>query len=110
MKVIVDENEVDWQQHPDRRSTDLIAAGVTPAYGGLSLGVAEYTATAYGELQRHDDQEAVYCVAGHGLIRVGDEEFEIYPGRAVYVGRGVPHATRRTGPENVKVVYVHAPA
>jgi mannose-6-phosphate isomerase-like protein (cupin superfamily) len=28
---------------------------------------------------------------------------------AFYIGRGVAHATRRTGPEPVKVVYVHAP-
>ncbi|MGI6206634.1 MAG: cupin domain-containing protein [Anaerolineae bacterium] len=109
MKIVVDENELTWQQHPDRRSTDLIRPGDTPAHAGLSLGVAEYTSTEYGELQRHGDQEAVYCVSGRGIIRVGDEEYEIFPGRAVYVGKGVPHATRRTGPEPVKVVYVHAP-
>ena len=110
MKVAVGENDVQWEEHPDRRSADLIAAGFTPAYAGLSLGVAIYHASEYGELQRHDDQEAVYCLAGRGTIRIGDEEHDIYPGRAFYVSRGVPHATRRTGPEYVKVVYVHAPA
>jgi len=109
VQLVVDENDVDWQQHPDRRSADLISAANSPAHAGLSLGVAVYTASEYGALQRHDDQEAVYCVSGRGLIRVGDEEHEIYPGLAVYVGRGVAHATRRTGPEPVQVVYVHAP-
>lgn len=109
MAVIVDENAAAWEQHADRRSADLISAANTPAHAGLSLGVAEYTASEFGELQRHPDQEAVYCVSGQGVIRVGEEEFAIFPGRAVYIGRNVAHATRRTGPEPVKVVYVHAP-
>ena len=109
MQLVVDENSVRWEKYPDRRSVDLISTVNTPAHGGLSLGVAEYTASEYGALQRHDDQEAVYCVSGYGVIRIGDEEHEIYPGLAVYIGRNVAHATRRTGPEPVKVVYVHAP-
>ncbi len=109
MKIVVDENDLTWQQHSDRRSTDLISEANTPAHAGLSVGVAEYTSTDYGPLQRHGDQEVVYCVSGRGFIRVGDEEHEIYPGLAVYVGRNVAHATRRTSAEPVKVVYVHAP-
>ena len=109
MRLVVHENEFTWQEHSDRRSVDLIAPGETPAHGGLSLGVAEYTATEYGPPQRHDDQEAVYCVSGRGTICVGEQEHEMRPGVAVYIGRGVAHATRRTGPEPVKVVYVHAP-
>ena len=109
MAVTADENTTRWDCHPDRRSTDLISADNTPAHRGLSLGVAEYTAEQYGELQRHDDQEAVYCVSGQGIIRVGDDEYEILPGRAFFIGRGVAHATRRTSAEPVKVVYVHAP-
>jgi len=109
VKIVVDENDFSWQQHSDRRSTDLISESNTPAHAGLSVGVAEYTSTDYGPLQRHEDQEAVYCVSGRGTIRVGDEEYDMVPGRAVYVGRGVAHATKRTGPEPVKVVYIHAP-
>ncbi len=109
MKIVVDENELTWQQHPDRRSTDLISEANTPAHAGLSIGVAEYTSTEFGALQRHGDQEVVYCVSGRGFIRVGDAEYDIFPGRAVYVGRNVAHATRRTSVEPVKVVYVHAP-
>jgi len=110
VKVAIGENEVQWDELPDRRSAELIVPGLTPAFAGLSLGVAVYHAEEFGELQRHDDQEALYCVSGVGVIRIGDDEYEIRPGCAFYVGRGVAHATRRTGPEFVKVVYVHAPA
>ncbi|MGQ9553350.1 MAG: cupin domain-containing protein [Anaerolineae bacterium] len=109
MQLVVDENNAKWEKYPDRRSADLISAANTPAHGGLLLGVAEYTASEYGALQRHDDQEAVYCISGRGVIRVGDEEYEVYPGLAVYIGRNVAHATRCIGQEPVKVVYVHAP-
>jgi len=107
--IVVDENDFVWQEHADRRSTDLVSAANTPAHAGLCLGVAEYTSDEYGPWQRHGDQEVVYCVSGRGFIRVGEQEFDLYPGRAVYIGREVAHATRRSGQEPVKVVYVHAP-
>jgi mannose-6-phosphate isomerase-like protein (cupin superfamily) len=107
--TIIDEKAATWEHHADRRSADLITSASTAAHAGLLLGVAEYTAIEFGELQRHPDQEAVYCVSGRGVIRVGDDEHEIMPGRAVYIGRDVAHSTRRTGPEPVKVIYVHAP-
>lgn len=110
MVIFIDENESRWEQHADRRSVDLIVPGVTPARAGLSLGVAVWTEPEFGPLQSHDDQEAVYCVSGKGVIRIGEEEYDIYPGLAFYIGKGVPHSTRRTGPEGVKIVYVHAPA
>lgn len=109
MPVFVDENEIQWRDFPDRRATDLISAINTDAHAGLSLGVAEYTATEYGALQRHDDQECVYCVSGQGFIRIGEQEYGIHPGCAFYIGRGVIHATKRNGPAPVKVIYVHAP-
>ena len=67
MSVTIDENAAAWEQLADRRSADLITSASTAAHAGLSLGVAEYTASEFGELQRHPDQEAVYCVSGRGL-------------------------------------------
>lgn len=109
MNIIVDENDLQWEQHVDRRSTDLISAANTPAHAGLSVGVAEYHSEKFGPFQRHGDQEVVYCVSGVGIISVDGQEYPLHPGQAVYVGKGVPHATRRTGEAPVKVVYVHAP-
>ncbi len=102
----IHESQISRQQHPDRWSHDLVGA-LLGATSGFSLGVAEYTSETFGELQVHADQEAVYVVAGVGELRLGDRVFPVRPGSAAYVPPGAPHATRRTGPDPVRVIYAH---
>lgn len=106
-RMLSDEAEGEREEYPDRWSKDLVGGVDLPTTGGFSLGVAEYHVTEFGPPQVHDDQEAVYVVRGQGQMRIGDEVYEVHPGCAVYVPPGVPHATRRTGEEPVKVVYAH---
>jgi len=101
------ERAVRRKTHADRWSKDLVGTDAIPTTGGFSLGVAVYTATEFGERQRHDDQEAVYVVSGVGEILIGDEVMPVRPGSAGYIPPGVVHATRRTGKAPVKVVYTH---
>ena len=101
------ENDFKKEMHSDRWSKDLVGTKAVPTTSGFSIGVAEYTEPEFGERQRHADQEAVYCISGVGEILIGDKVFPIRPGTAAYVGPGVAHCTRRTGPAPVKLVYAH---
>ena len=102
---VVGEEEVAWEEHPDRRSRDLVSG-----LWGFSLGVAEYTSEEFGERQTHEDQEVLYVVSGSGELLLGGQVRKVGPGTAVYVPPGVEHAIRRTGQEPVKVVYAHGSA
>ncbi|MGC9319550.1 MAG: cupin domain-containing protein [Armatimonadota bacterium] len=99
--------ECEVSDFDDRRSIDLIGTDAIPTTSGFSVGVAYYTAEEFGELQVHDDQEAVYVISGEGDLRVGDEVVALRPGTAVYVPPGTPHGGRRTADEPVMVVYAH---
>jgi len=107
-RISVHESEVEREEYPDRWSKDLIGGPEVPTTSGFSLGIAEYFAPEFGELQLHDDQEEVYVVSGVGQIRIGDELHDAQPGASFLLPPGTPHATRRTGDEPVYVVYTHA--
>ena len=106
-KISVHESEIARKEHADRWSKDLIGGAEVRTSGGFSIGVAEYHVTEFGELQVHEDQEALYVVSGVGQVRVGDEVVSVRPGSALYVGPKTPHATRRTGDAPVRVLYAH---
>ena len=103
----VDQESVEPAYYDDRRSVDLIGTEEIPTTSGFNVGVAYYTAEEFGEPQVHEDQEAIYVVAGVGEIKVGEDIVVLTPGIAVYVPPQTPHGGRRTGDEPVMVVYAH---
>ncbi len=104
---ICHETDVEKETHAERWSKDLVGTKSIPTTSGFSIGVAEYFQPEFGERQRHADQEAVYCISGVGEILIGDKVYPVKPGAAAYIGPGIVHCTRRTGPEPVKLVYAH---
>ena len=72
-KISIHESEITQQDYPDRWSKDLIgsSSGVETT-SGFSIGVAEYHTAEFGELQVHDDQEALYVISDVGQVRVGE--------------------------------------
>ncbi len=105
--ISVHESQIGKKNHADRWSKDLIGGPEVGTTSGFSIGVAEYHVPEFGELQVHDDQEALYVVSGVGQVRVDGQVIDVRPGSAVYVAPKTPHATRRTGNEPVRVLYAH---
>lgn len=103
----IHECEVQQTDFADRWSKNLVGTDQIPTTNGFNLGVAEYHATDFSQVQVHDDQEALYIISGEGEIKLNDEVLPLKPGTAVYVGPGVSHSTRRTGDAPVKVIYTH---
>ena len=55
----------------------------------------------------HDDREEVYYIlSGKGKMIVGDDEFPIKAGDALYVPPGEFHATYNTGIQTMAIVWV----
>jgi quercetin dioxygenase-like cupin family protein len=103
----VHESEIARQTHPDRWSKDLVGGAELPTTSGFTLGLASYTEPEFGELQPHDDQEALHVVPGVRQVRLGDDVIDVRPGSAVYVAPNTAHATRRTADDPVTLVYAH---
>ena len=106
-RISMHESEIARQDHADRWSKDLIGGAEVPAASGFSIGIAEYHQPEFGELQVHDDQEALYVISGVGQVTVGGELIDVRPGSAVYVAPGAAHATRRTSDQSLRLIYAH---
>ena len=103
----IHEDDVKATHYDDRWSKDLIGGRAIPTRAGFNLGVAEYHATDFGNVQVHDDQEALYVLSGEGEVKIGDAVYPVRPGTALYVPPHTPHAARRVGDAPVRLVYAH---
>ena len=83
-------------------------AGTT---GGAFALFEEVPPLADTPLHMHErEDELFYPLDGEHVIQVGDEEFRVSPGGLVFAPRGVPHAQRRVGPHEGRLLVMTAPA
>lgn len=76
---------------------------------GCCTGVTIYGDTEYPRGGIHDDQEGFFVIAGQGMAKIGDTEFEIYPGVSFLAPAGVHHTIKRDeDSEPVKVFWFHS--
>ena len=73
----------------------------------LTLGHTTIYPTGTTTGHSHDDMEEVYYVVmGKGIMIVGDDEYEIEQGDALYVPPGLFHTTKQRGNSPLIVVWV----
>ncbi len=73
----------------------------------LTLGHTTVYATGSTTGHSHDDMEEVYYIAaGNGIMVVGEDEYEVHQGDALYVPPGVYHTTKQTGNQPLVLVWV----
>ena len=73
----------------------------------LTLGHTTIYPTGTTTGHSHDDMEEVYYVVmGKGIMIVGDDEYEVEQGDALYVPPGLFHTTKQRGNSPLVVVWV----
>lgn len=102
-------DQVNAAQFADRWSKNLVGTDDIPTKAGFNLGVAEYHTTTFEpqNVQKHDDQEALYILSGEGEVQIGDELHAVKPGTALYVPPHTSHCARSTGDVPLRLVYTH---
>jgi mannose-6-phosphate isomerase-like protein (cupin superfamily) len=59
----------------------------------------------------HDNEDHVfYVLSGRAMAKVGDDDFQVQPGDALYVPRGMVHNFRIQGGEVFRIAVVFSPA
>ena len=56
-----------------------------------------------------DASEIYYVVSGQGILRLGDEKYEVRQGMTVYIPMGVEHQTMNTGDEDLCYYWAFTP-
>lgn len=87
---------------------------VHPAIHGnknQSLAEATIPAGANTLLHRHLQSEEIYHItAGTGLMRLGDERFEVQAGDSIVIAPGTPHNICNTGSQPLAILCSCSPA
>lgn len=103
----VDMNEIIKKGNAGRGVTLLDEANGCVA--GCRAGITFYDETEYGKGGVHEDQEGFLVLEGNGMAKIGDNEFEVYPGIAFMAPAGVWHVLKSTSASKpVKVFWFHS--
>jgi len=95
-------------EEPDKKGFRLL----TEEQGcvkGCCAGISTYGDTEYGKGGVHDDQEGFFVLSGHGMVKLGEEEYPIKAGSAFMAPAGVFHTMKRDADsEPVQVFWFHS--
>jgi mannose-6-phosphate isomerase-like protein (cupin superfamily) len=83
----------------------LISKGVTPSEH-LTLGIASLPPGGALREHRHEQEEVYLVLEGSGMVRVGDEEFPVEAGSAIFIPGGTLHSCENTGASELRAAYV----
>jgi len=90
----------------------IVTEDIGAKYG--TFGYVEFLAGSSHELHRHPNADEVfYVLSGHGMVRSGDEMFEVSAGDTVFVPQGDPHYFKNIGEKGPLVAlfaYLGAPS
>lgn len=76
-----------------------------------SLAEARIPAGARTLLHRHQRSEELYYIqAGHGVMTLAEQRFEVAPGDSIAIAPGTPHAIENSGKEELVLLCCCSPA
>ena len=106
-----EDGESHWQPLP---STGYIISKLTPyntPYDNFSLGLQVLEPGAHIRRHAHERQhEVLFVYAGEGWAEVGEQRYEVRPETTILIGRGVQHKVQNTGPGQMRLLWMIAPA
>ena len=94
---------------PGRSIVIKLLGGAT----GDSIMIFEETIPAGTKSTFHlhrDSDEVAYVLSGEVTFKIGDEVTVGGPGACAFMPRGVPHASKSTGAETGRVLFLYTPA
>lgn len=110
-KVIVRESEVEGtKKTPWPRVSKILISEQTVGAKQISMGTNVSEPGSGIPIHKHtDSEEAMFVVEGTGRLTCGDEEYDLYPGTALFSPLGVEHQIVNTGDTPLKIVWAYAP-
>lgn len=110
-KVIVRESEIEGTvKTPHPRVSKVLISEFTVGATKIAMGTNVTEPGSRIPLHRHEgSEEAMFVIEGTGKLICGDEEYDLYPGTAIYSPLGVNHEIVNTGDTPFKIVWAYGP-
>jgi mannose-6-phosphate isomerase-like protein (cupin superfamily) len=109
-KYTIGEEEVREIELPGRKVKKIIAPDAFGPCKNMDMGIAEFPARIVAPEHVHENEEEIsYIISGEGELYIEGRIEKLKPGISVYIPPGLPHHTRNTGNEILKVLYVLSP-
>lgn len=62
-----------------------------------------------GSEHAHEVEHAFFILSGRGKYSIGDKEYDVGPGMALFAPAGAMHRLRKVGPEPLSYLVIYAP-
>jgi mannose-6-phosphate isomerase-like protein (cupin superfamily) len=110
-KVIVRESEIEGtKKTPWPRVSKVLISQHTVGATQISMGVNVSEPGSGIPIHKHtDSEEAMFVIEGTGKLICGEDEYDLYPGTALFSPLGVDHQIINTGDTPFKIVWAYAP-
>lgn len=106
---IVNTEQVEGLQLPGRLWKKLIGPDAGDCQN-MIFGVVTFAPGSDPGTHRHEnEEEIIYVISGIGKTRVGDQEYPLKPGVAVFTEPGVEHGVTVLGDEPLVLISVFSP-
>jgi mannose-6-phosphate isomerase-like protein (cupin superfamily) len=110
-KVIIREADIEGQlKTPYPRVSKILISEHTVGATKISMGTNVTEPGSRIPLHKHtDSEEAMFVIEGTGKLIVGEDEYDLYPGTAIFSPLGVDHTIVNTGDTQFKIVWAYGP-
>lgn len=109
-KIIVRESEIEGTKKIPARVSKILISEHTVGAKMISMGTNVTEVGSKIPLHSHkDSEEAMFVIQGKGKLICDGEEYDLYPGTAIFSPLGVEHEIINVGDEPFKIVWAYAP-
>lgn len=112
MKHVTRISDTTWTPHQIEGSKgfhfnfEILGAEYTDAY---SVDIVRVEKGGYSPMHIDPDNHAFYVLGGEGEIDIADSQYQVQAGAVVRIPRGVVHAVRNIGNEDLVLLTIYDP-
>ena len=91
------------------RTCKVLVGNEKLAAENLTFGVTEVDATSKMTPHKHEQEEVIFILRGHGRVTINDKPEEIKEGTVIYLPSNSEHAIENESSETMKFTFAFSP-
>ena len=104
----LNEEDVSRLEFPGR-TVKVLVGNEKLAARKLTFGVAEVPPKSKMTAHKHEQEEVIFILRGHGRVKIGDSSEAIKEGTAIYLPSNAEHAIENESDKSMKFTFAFSP-